>query len=362
MSTRIGLWRVGDSQLTKLDASSVDLERRLETHITHDPSITGTQLLIVGRQVRTAHGGVIDLLGVDSEGVVHIIELKRAKTPRDVVAQVLDYASWVANLSREDIIGLYKDPDDRPFEEAFAECFDLDTPPDEINAEYRLVIVAAELDSATERIVRYLSDSFGVPINAVLFQHFKDGANTYLARTFIVDEVTSLDAGKNRVARSRETWNGHDWYASFGEEPGGRAWEDARTFGFISAGGGAWFSRTLRNLPVGARVFTYVPKKGYVGIGIVTASAVPFEEAKVEVDGKEELLAAQNLVGKYLHTPSEEDDTAEYIVKVNWLKTVPLTEAVRRSGLFTNRNSACKLRNRFTIESVTDAMGLAPEA
>ncbi len=69
-----------------------------------DPMLSFCQdLLIIGRQVRTAHRGIIDLLAVDFFGTVHIIELKRDETPREVVAQALDYASWVVGLESEDL-------------------------------------------------------------------------------------------------------------------------------------------------------------------------------------------------------------------------------------------------------------------
>jgi hypothetical protein len=45
-------------------------------------------------------------------------------------------------------------------------------------------------------------------------------------------------------------------------------------YGFISAGGGEWFSRTLKNLPLGARVFASIPKCGYVGVGTVIGEAL----------------------------------------------------------------------------------------
>jgi len=44
-------------------------------------------LLIVGRQVVTKFGKKVDLLALDAEGRVDVIELKRDKTPRDVVAR-----------------------------------------------------------------------------------------------------------------------------------------------------------------------------------------------------------------------------------------------------------------------------------
>ena len=47
--------------------------------------MSGTDLLIIGRQVPTGFGGFIDLLALDAEGRVHVLELKRDRTPRDVV-------------------------------------------------------------------------------------------------------------------------------------------------------------------------------------------------------------------------------------------------------------------------------------
>ena len=55
-------------------------------------------LLIIGRQVTTNLGCFIDLLALDREGNTAIIELKRGKTPRETVAQALEYSSWVETL------------------------------------------------------------------------------------------------------------------------------------------------------------------------------------------------------------------------------------------------------------------------
>lgn len=62
---------------------------------------------MIGRQVLTSHGKYVDLLALDGDGAIHVLELKRDRTPRDVVAQTLDYGSWVQNLSHEDVLGFY---------------------------------------------------------------------------------------------------------------------------------------------------------------------------------------------------------------------------------------------------------------
>jgi RecB family endonuclease NucS len=52
-------------------------------------------LLLIGQQVPTSHGKFIDLLATDAQGHVVVIELKRDRTPREGVVQVLDDGSWV---------------------------------------------------------------------------------------------------------------------------------------------------------------------------------------------------------------------------------------------------------------------------
>jgi hypothetical protein len=156
---------------------------------------------------------------------------------------------------------------------------------------------------------------------------------------------------------SKQPWNGQDWYVSFGEESGIRSWEDARRYGFISAGGGRWYSGTLRGLPVGARVFVHIPKSGYVGVGDVTGEAMRFDDAVLEVDGVERKMSDLRLHAGYRHTNDAEDND-EYIVPVRWERAVPREGAIWEPGFFANQNSACKLRNRFTLDRLVAAFDL----
>src|SRR5215213_3319317 len=90
-----GGWRM--ERRGRVAARPYPLEARLEDLLAKDPTLVGEPLLLVGRQVPTAYGGFIDLLAVDAEGYLCVLELKRDRTPREVVAQLLDYASWLSD-------------------------------------------------------------------------------------------------------------------------------------------------------------------------------------------------------------------------------------------------------------------------
>ena len=241
------------------------------------------------------------------------------------------------------------------FEECFGQLL-----PEEVNGSQVFTIVAASVDAATERIVRFLNEEFGVPINVVFFRYFADNGSTYLARTWLVEnEGKQLAASAtSRKARTREPWNGSDWYVSFGEYPGGRQWLDGYKYGFVSGGGDDWYSKTLKNLPVGSRVFVHIPKMGYVGVGTVTGEARRFDETEVVVGEESVLLANLPLVGNYRRDGDAEDNIAEWAVPVAWTHALPREEAFWRAGMFANPNTATKLRQQFTIEQVSEAFNL----
>ncbi|WP_404386502.1 endonuclease NucS [Knoellia locipacati] len=352
MPVEMGIWRIDGDTPRRLEGSTLPSESTLEEYLEHDPSLLGDRLLVVGRQVRTPHGKYIDLLAMDAEGNIHVLELKRDKTPRDVVAQVLDYGSWVSTLDRDTIIDLANEHLDVPFESAFEDVFGTSAP-DELNAALQLTIVATDLDAGSERIVTYLR-SFGVPVNAVFFAYLEDGDRRYLARSWLARDNES-EAGSASTAKTkkgkRAEWNGRDWFVSFGAYTGGRKWEDGRKYGFVSAGGGAWYSRTLREVPIGARVNVCIPQQGYVAIGESTGPAQRFDAAHVTVEGADVALASQSLVGTYLHGGEmETDEDSEWVVPVRWFTSVPAEDAYWEKGMFANQNSACKLRQEFTLE------------
>jgi hypothetical protein len=346
--------------------SGMDDEKRLEATLVSDISILDPDLLLIGRQVPTAYGKFIDLLAINREGNLVVIELKKDKTPREVVAQALDYGSWVATLEDDDIAGIFESftagagqaAPTRSLDAAFCEKFQVGEMPEELNESHELLIVAAALDDSTERIINYLTD-FGVAINAAFFRFFKDGEKEYLSRAWLIPP----DAAEAKVTEKREKlpWNG-EYYVSFGHSEKGRQWEDARKYGFISAGGGEWYSRTLSILEPGGRIWVNVPKTGYVGVGIVKEGPVRSADFLVQdQSGKQVPITTVPLKGNLEHPADNPANTEEYLVRVEWIKTVPLREAVSEKGFFGNQNSAAQPRAkswRHTIDRLKVNFGI----
>ncbi|RKY75542.1 DUF91 domain-containing protein [candidate division KSB1 bacterium] len=190
MPQDVRIWKIEEgNKLREIKKAKLDLEERIEDWIEKDISIVSSDLLVIGRQVETDFGGVIDLLCLDSSGDVVIIELKRGRTPREVTAQVLDYASWVKDLSNEKITDLANKylGEKGPLEKAFQEKFGEELP-EILNEHHKMMVIATEIDQSTERIIEYLSNTYGVGINAVTFKYFRDEENKeYLARVFLIE-------------------------------------------------------------------------------------------------------------------------------------------------------------------------------
>lgn len=356
MPVEMGIWKIG-AKPERLSFSSLDMEERLEDVLAADISILDPNLLLIGRQVPTAYGKFIDLLAIDREGNLVVIELKRDKTPREVVAQVLDYGSWVSKLHDDDIATIFENfaklhisaAPDMSLDAAFCKKFSVTSMPETLNESHELLIVATKLDDSTERIINYLTD-YGVAINAAFFHFFKEGAGEFLTRAWLIQP----DAAEEKVKETREKipWNG-EYYVSFGHSEKGRHWEDARKYGFISAGGGDWYSRTLGILEVGGRIWVNVPKTGYVGVGVVENGPVlPADFMVPDQAGRQVPITSLPIRGNLSHPADNLENTDEYLVRVRWLKTVSLKEAVTEKGFFGNQNSAARPRAKNWLHTI----------
>lgn len=350
MPIKTNLWKVAEPP-QMLQEAKLASEQLLEDMIVLDPRLLSDEWLLVGRQERTKSGGIIDLLALAPDGSLVLIELKRDRTPREVVAQSLDYAAWIEGIKPDDLVKMFQRF--RPGEDlagAFREKFGRVIDEEELNQSHQIIIVAAELDASTERIVAYLNDR-DIAINVLCFQVFSNGNEQFLSRTWLLDPIETQTAVSSSKKRDTEPWNG-EFYCSFGDGPS-RSWEEARKFGFICGGGGAWYSRTLQLLNPGDRVWVKVPGAGFVGVCRVTGNAQPAAEFSLSTpEGKRpalEVLSEATYHREFL----DDEERCEYFVPVTWLATKPVNQAIQEVGMFGNQNTVCKPTSqkwRATVE------------
>mgnify|MGYP001824614829 CR=1 FL=1 len=352
MPVRTHLWTVEDKPKL-LDESSLATELQLENMIVQEPGMLSDEWMLIGRQEFTSSGGIVDLLALAPDSSLVLIELKRSRTQRDVVAQSLDYASWVENLQADEIAEIYsRFSSGRDLSADFLAKFGQELDEDDLNQSHQIIVVAAELDASTERIVAYLNDR-DVPINVLCFQVFSNGQSQILSRTWLLDPIETQAAAAKSKKDDAEPWNG-EFYCSYGDGTS-RSWSEAIKYGFICGGGGAWYSRTLQLLSPGNRVWVKVPGEGFVGVGRVLGHRQPASDFEVQTaNGRAPALDVLK-DGNYHREYVDDEERCEYFVPMQWLETKPLDQAVQRIGMFGNQNTVCKPQAqkwRSTVDSL----------
>jgi hypothetical protein len=217
----------GLDRLRSTEFASVYQEQHLEDWLEAYPGLLTDDepVLVIGRQVTTALGGTLDLLALDADGSTLIAELKRAPTPRDVIAQVFEYAAWVASLDHEEIVDLAEqylaEEQDCPslaeaWRQAFYQDDDAGTPSSDLpagltlNQRQRLVVLT---EGASERVIavaRYLRAQ-GVDITVLDYAYYRsDTGEEILNVTRRVGRETMEAPGQTEVplseARLFERW------------------------------------------------------------------------------------------------------------------------------------------------------------
>lgn len=190
MPIDVKMWRVaGDGSLREVKKAELNAEERIQKWVEENISVISEDYLLIGGKVATDSGKELDLLCLDKNGDTIIIELKKHKTPREVTSQTLEYASWVKKLSPGRIVEIADKSlgEKGALEKKFKEKFHCELP-ESINRTHKMLIIASEIDDSTENIIKYLNETWAVPINAVTFNYTKDDkGNEFLVRAFLIE-------------------------------------------------------------------------------------------------------------------------------------------------------------------------------
>lgn len=206
---------ISDAELVEASKTNLDLESHLEGWLARSPwAIAQEPVLVIGRQANARNKDTTifpDLLGLDKEGNIVIVELKKGKTPREVVAQLLEYAAWANELSDEaihDIAAQYfsrlQDLSDKTLTEAFCETFETDELPS-LNQRLRLFIAAELISPSISRVCRFLRMTHGVDVNCVEFSIYQTESGEILINSQSI-------VGQEEVIQPKKTigqrWSG----------------------------------------------------------------------------------------------------------------------------------------------------------
>ena len=152
-----------------------------------------------------------------------------------------------------------------------------------------------------------------------------------------------------------------DFYVVLGRTDKGRyRWPIAYDYGLLSAGGGSRYWTRLQNLKMGDRVFAYVARAGYVGIGIVVGEMTLARDAMVDIAGESQPLLSQPGMNAEFKARALSDDLeiAERVVPVDWLAKRRVSDAFWEKGMFSSRLVACGLSDANTVAAVEIALGI----
>lgn len=213
---------LSDGYLEKANKEPIDYEKDFENWLENSPHVLfendASTIMWIGRQVSTTSYDTVkfpDLMGIDSNGDVVIVELKKGKTPREVVAQILEYAAWASGLMYEDLNVLtmkYYDSDEAYKGLELAKIHNLIFYPDDeltretkFNQKVRLYIVAEEITKTVKDVVKFLNNN-GIDINCMKYEVYKASNGEFYISTEI-EEATMLV--KQTSARTNLAgWNG----------------------------------------------------------------------------------------------------------------------------------------------------------
>lgn len=212
MSTEIKTWEIIQGKLEPISSTLAENGRKetehLEEWIKTKTDILGNDILIIGQQVYTK-SGPLDFLGIDNNGNLVIVELKRDKLARVVLAQAIDYASDLATWDIDKISEICISYTGNSLEDHLSANFEnIEVDDLTINQSQRLLLVGFSIEESLSRMIEWLSTNFDMAINAIVLNYIKtsNGAELLSRTVTIPEEIAKEKSNKKKfkIAMSDE--------------------------------------------------------------------------------------------------------------------------------------------------------------
>lgn len=228
-----------------------------------------------------------DILGIDSQGSLIIIELKRGQADRTTIGQVLDYASTLSSWGYDNFNSRYKSHSKNNTEliDEYRKFVDnADFLENDLCKKQRLFIVAPHFEEEISRIVHWLN-SYDLPIEVTPFTLYKKGSELLLKVNQI--NVEPLPFGCK--------WGG-DWFFNTNETYGKGAYEKMLANKCIAIYGYPNPEEILSAPNDEDRVFFYRNGVGIIAIAEFDSSIEPSNTIFGEIDNSEYIRKVKNLM------------------------------------------------------------------
>lgn len=189
MSMKPPLWRLTADGATLVAPSGFEREATLEQLIETCPELLQDDLLVIGRQVVTSEGRVLDLLALDSRARPTVVEVKRDGLPATAIGQAVSYSAWAAELDRDALDAIYAGyraqahllEEKVSLAAAFHRRFGQRLP-SEVRSSSRILFVARSVDGATLRALQF-ARRHGLEADLCLVEKYDSANDTWLTVT-----------------------------------------------------------------------------------------------------------------------------------------------------------------------------------
>lgn len=207
------VYRIDTGDLDRIEETEIATEENLEKYLiqAEGAEIGGVEILYVDQQGSPGEGGIFDIVGVDYQGNVVVIELKRDRTPRDIVAQALEYAASIRAEEYEQLNERYQEfieSEDISLRNKHTEFFERDDPLSrrEFNTDQRLLLVGREFNDLSLDMSDFLREH-GIDVICVTYSAFSDASDslrlltTESIRRPLVEEPSAVSGGNAGINR-----------------------------------------------------------------------------------------------------------------------------------------------------------------
>lgn len=206
------LFTLSDGQMEALSPTpfhKTHREKDLQRWADANPHLLneGTPMLSLGMEIVTHRDFSIDNLFVDGNGCLVVAELKRGQTPKEVVAQALNYAAYVNQLKWADVAEIGRKYRGIDLDAAFRECFGWPlVKPDKVH--HRLLIVAESFEPSVTDAALYLINT-GIPFALLQFTYFEFGDSKLFEVRTVLGEIPE------QLGRSAEPTSPDEGYTNW---------------------------------------------------------------------------------------------------------------------------------------------------